>query len=160
MGITRLVVAPPPARSLDGLVLFGRAGVVAPKLRSSLIRDAEQLGHFAKRQAGADEVLYRLSLGAPSFGLGAPPGRFGLGEPVHGPEEQTRRGSTRCEALLRDRRLLGSQFTEPSCRRVIVAACSGSSVSPLAIVSSYRLAGFSMQKSRQKHQLISRLSYH
>ena len=125
MGLTRLVVGTPPACSLDGLALFGRAGVVAPKLRSSLFEMPSSSATSPSCKPDAHEAHYPLSLGAPSFGLGAPPSRFGLGEPGHGSEEQTRRGSTRCEALLRDRRLLGSQFTEPSCGGVIVAACSG-----------------------------------
>ena len=125
MGITRLVVgdASGPFVGRPRSLRPRRCrGAQAPQLP---VRDAEQVGHFAKRQAGADEVRYRLSLGAPSFGLGAPPGRCGLGEPGHGPGEQTHRGGACCKALLRDRRLLGSQFTQPSCGGVVAAACSG-----------------------------------
>ena len=47
-----------------------------------------------------------------SVGLGSLPGVFGLGNPGHGPREQTRRGSTARQALLRGRRLLGSELPE------------------------------------------------
>ena len=39
-------------------------------------------------RARTKKVLYRLGLGALSFGLGALPGGFGLGKPGHGPENK------------------------------------------------------------------------
>ncbi len=107
------------------LAFVGRAGVVRTQAAQLPVRDAEQLGHLVRLQAGAEKVLYRLGLGALSFGLGALPGGFGLGKSGHGPGEQTRRGSTGRQALLRGRRLLGSELPESSYGRVVANACYG-----------------------------------
>ena len=47
--------------------------------------NADQLGHLVTLQAGADEVRYRLGLGALSVGLRALQGCFGLGKAGRGP---------------------------------------------------------------------------